>query len=301
VLLAISNIGAVCDTTLVSVFACAAADAGGTPAIPGLGALPARRSLFDQNSRGLLGSLLSVFTVSGHDFMAPLHAAQRNPIISVHSGDADLPLPPKKTDAIEVRVSPEEKAALKRKASETGLTVSALIRQRLDDVLHENAPSGRAKRRDVFMSILKRTRSSLLSRPGLAVAAMLTAVALIASPGNADTLRMDLLAQIATSGDNARSVVSAQSTVDLDFDETFEIEVRDPAPGVGLYRFRVSAHAIDAVQAMLTAQILRVEHDVETVIAEPRLSIAYGEPANVQLGAPNAPEISMRVRVARGT
>jgi hypothetical protein len=215
-----------------------------------------------------------------------------------------LPPSPKKTDAIEVRVSPEEKAVLKRKASDLGLTVSALIRQRLADVLNETTPSGRNKRREVFMSVSHQLKSSLLSRPGLAGlagAATLGVVALLAAPSHAEALRMDVAAQVAVGANDSRSVSGAESTVDLGFGETFEFEVRDPEPGAGVYRFRVSAQAIDAEQALLTSQILRVDAGVETMIAQPGLMVAYGESANVQLRAPNAPEISMRVRVARGT
>jgi len=47
--------------------------------------------------------------------------------------------------------------------------------------------------------------------------------------------------------------------------------------------------------------VARIEAETETPLAQPRLLVAYDQPAELRIGGgEGAPEISMRVRVAKG-
>ncbi|MEJ0059686.1 MAG: hypothetical protein WDM79_09010 [Terricaulis sp.] len=112
-------------------------------------------------------------------------------------------------------------------------------------------------------------------------------------------MQMDISAQIVRSVAPERSVSRVASVVDLDFGERIDLDVRDAAPGTGLYRISVIATPVDSEMALIGSSVARIEGESETVVATPSVMIRYGEPTEVNIGAPHGPEMSLRVVVSR--
>lgn len=204
-----------------------------------------------------------------------------------------MSLSPKKTDAIEVRVSPEEKVLLKQAATKRGLTVSGLIRERLADVLGAVGQARSAR----MSEIAKRTGRVLLTRPGLmgmaAAAAFGVVVVLTSSAGIASAVQMDVSAEVAGAG----GINSASRSLAIEEGQTVELEVRGLSPAE-LYRFRISASAAEE-GALVSSEILHVADGAESLLASPRVMVAYGAPADIVIGGADAPQLSVRIVVER--
>lgn len=206
----------------------------------------------------------------------------------------------KKTEAIELRVSPEEKAALKTRAAAEGVTVSALIRSLVAAYLATPAPAA-APAPQPWRRLMTLTLTSPAGRFGLVAGACALAFGWLglSGPSSAQDVAVDLFASVTQGVDQEAVRHTATAELAMDYGAATVIPIGSDEPGPDprfVIVVQVAPGAED--QAVITTRLLQIAPDgTETEMAAPRLVAAFGETAAFQVNSPDFGALEVRMAV----
>jgi hypothetical protein len=194
--------------------------------------------------------------------------------------------PPKKTEAIALRVSPDEKAALKARAQAEGVTVSELIRRLIAAYLATSHSKAGPVPSRAWRLRMTQTLSSPFGWAGLAAGACALGLSWVGFAGSssAQDLAVNVFASV-TQGEASEAVRrTGRAEVALDYGSPVTIPIGSDEPGPDP-RFAVIIQVDPGAdgQAVITARMIQIAlGGAETEIAAPTLAAAYGETARFQ-------------------
>lgn len=194
--------------------------------------------------------------------------------------DRPTPRDPKKSEMLEIRLDHETKTRLQTKASDEGLSVSAVVRSLIAAYLDSGERSVPTTRLEEFRHMTRRFLTTRYRALAAALAASGLAAIAFAPSATAEDVTLALKGNFARTADGMRNARSFESTQVVALNDPQEMDI-DFDNGAGSVRVTYTVSATDEGTYLIDMLVTDAANSAGPTLANPKLEVSPGSDARI--------------------